>query len=321
LPRVRTGLCTDERFLAHVAPREHPERPARLTAIYTELERRHLVARCVRVPARPATREELLGAHDREYLEALETTITAERAGPGNRGQGSGYGWLDPDTFYSPASWPTALLAAGAAVDMALGVASGALDNGIAFVRPPGHHATRNRAMGFCLINNVAVAAARLRRDGMRVAIYDWDVHHGNGTEAIFDEEPDVLYCSTHEWPQYPGTGLADYVGRGRGIGATVNVPLPAGTRPERFMQAYRARVHTAIAEFKPDILLVSAGFDAHREDPLGNLKLEDETFVELTRDLQALQSKVVVVLEGGYELEALARASARVLETLLGEK
>ena len=306
---MRTGLCTDERFLAHIAPREHPERPARLSAIHAELERRGLVARCVRVPARAATREELLGAHDGDYLDALEKTL----------GSG-GEGWLDPDTFYSPGSWTAALLAAGSAVDMSLQVLSGALDNGIAFVRPPGHHATHDRAMGFCLINNVAVAAARLHRDGKRVAIYDWDVHHGNGTEAIFDEEPDVLYCSTHEWPQYPGTGLADYIGSGRGLGATVNVPLPAGTRPERFLQAYRARIHTAIAEFKPDIILVSAGFDGHREDPLGNLKLEDETFVELTRDLQSLQPKLVVVLEGGYHLEALARSSARVVETLLGD-
>jgi acetoin utilization deacetylase AcuC-like enzyme len=309
LPRVRTGLCTDERFLAHVAPREHPERPDRLRAIQAELERRQLVARCVRVPARPATREELLGAHDREYLDALEQILSTGAPG-----------WLDPDTFYSPGSWTAALLASGGVVDLTLQVAAGTLDNGIAFVRPPGHHATRDRAMGFCLINHVAVAAARLRRDGKRVAIYDWDVHHGNGTEAIFDEDPDVLYCSTHEWPQYPGTGLADYRGNGRGLGATVNVPLPAGTRPERFLSAYRARVHTAIAEFKPDFILVSAGFDAHREDPLGNLKLEDDTFVTLTKDLQALQPKVVVVLEGGYELEALARSSARVVETLLGD-
>ena len=306
---MRTGLCTDERFLAHVAPREHPERPPRLTAILAELERRHLIARCVRVPARPATREELLGAHDAQYLDALETIVASGQQG-----------WLDPDTFYSPGSWTAALLASGGVVDLALQVVSGALDNGIAFVRPPGHHATRDRAMGFCLLNHVAVAAARLQKDGKRVAIYDWDVHHGNGTEAIFDEDPDVLYCSTHEWPQYPGTGLADYRGSGRGLGATVNVPLPAGTRPERFLSAYRARIHTAIAEFKPDVILVSAGFDAHREDPLGNLKLEDETFVTLTRDLQALQPKVVVVLEGGYELEALARSSARVVETLLGD-
>jgi acetoin utilization deacetylase AcuC-like enzyme len=308
LPRVRTGLCTDERFLLHVAPREHPERPDRLRAIHAALESQKLVERCIKVAARPATREELLGAHSRDYVEMLETTLAR------------GAGWLDPDTFYSPGSLDAALLAAGASVELAQQVMSGALDNGIAFVRPPGHHATRDRAMGFCLFNNVAVAAAALHAQGKRVAIYDWDVHHGNGTEAIFDEEPDVLYCSTHEWPQYPGTGLSDYIGTGRGAGATVNVPLPAGTRPEKFMQAYRARVHAAIAAFKPDIILASAGFDAHREDPLGNLKLEDETFVELTRDLLSLQPKLAVVLEGGYDLEALSRASAKVVATLLGD-
>ncbi len=174
--------------------------------------------------------------------------------------------------------------------------------------------------MGFCILNNVAIAARRLQKDGKRVAIYDWDVHHGNGTEAIFDEDPDVLYTSTHEWPQYPGTGLADYRGSGRGAGGTVNVPLPAGTRPDKFLQAYRARIHPALVDFKPDVILVSAGFDAHREDPLGNLKLEDDTYVELTRDLQSIQPRVIVVLEGGYDLEALARSSARVLETLLGD-
>ena len=306
---MRTGLCTDERFLAHVAPREHPERPERLRAISAALASQGLAARCIPVAARPAPRDELLGAHAREYLDALEATTA-----------NGGSGWLDPDTFYSPGTWTAALLAAGAAVELATQVMSGALDNGIAFVRPPGHHATRDRAMGFCLLNNVAVAAARLHADGKRVAIYDWDVHHGNGTEAIFDEEPDVLYCSTHEWPQYPGTGLADYSGSGRGLGATVNVPLPAGTRPDKFLQAYRARIHPAIADFRPDIILVSAGFDGHREDPLGNLKLEDETFVELTRDLQSLTSKVAVVLEGGYDLDALARSSARVVATLLGD-
>jgi acetoin utilization deacetylase AcuC-like enzyme len=305
---LRTGLCIDERFLAHVAPREHPERPARLEAIERALGAAGLIERCVRVPARPATRAELERVHAPAYVDALEATV----------GKG-GQGWLDPDTFYSDGSWTAALLAAGAAVDLAVQVAAGALDNGFAAVRPPGHHATRDRAMGFCLLNNVAVAAAALRAEGKRVAIFDWDVHHGNGTEAIFDEEPDVLYCSTHEWPQYPGTGLSDYTGRGAGLGATVNVPLPRGTRADAYLAAYRARIRPAIAAFAPDVILVSAGFDAHADDPLGGLKLDDDIYATLTTDMLALCPRVAVVLEGGYDLEALARSSVRVVQTLLG--
>jgi acetoin utilization deacetylase AcuC-like enzyme len=305
-----TGLCTDERFRAHRAPREHPECPERLAAIDAALAAAGLPARCTPVAARPATRDELVLAHAPAYLDALERTI----------GQG-GSGWLDPDTFYSDGTWTAALLAAGATVDLALKVAAGELDNGAAFVRPPGHHATRDRAMGFCLINNVAVAAAVLHARGKRVAIFDWDVHHGNGTEAIFDEEPDVLYTSTHEWPQYPGTGLADYIGTGRGLGATVNVPLPRGTRPDAYLAAYRARIRPAIAAFAPDVILVSAGFDAHVDDPLGGLKLDDDTYETLTRDMLALCPRTAVILEGGYDLDALASSSVRVVQTLLGDR
>jgi acetoin utilization deacetylase AcuC-like enzyme len=310
LPRVRTGLCTDERFRAHHAPREHPERPERLVAIDHALVAAGIPQRCEKIAARPATRAELELAHAPGYLDALERTV----------GKG-GAGWLDPDTFYSDGSWTAALCAAGATVDLALAVSSGTLANGAAFVRPPGHHATRDRAMGFCLLNNVAVAAAKLRTLGKRVAIFDWDVHHGNGTEAIFDEESDVLYCSTHEWPQYPGTGLADYIGTGRGAGFTVNVPLPRGTRPDAYLAAYRARIKPAIADFQPDVILVSAGFDAHVDDPLGGLKLDDDTFEILTRDMLAICPRVAVVLEGGYDLDALASSSVRVVQTLLGDR
>ena len=315
MPRVRTGLCTDERFRAHRAPREHPERPERLVAIERALAAPgraggpSLVDRCQRVAAREATRAELERVHAPEYLDLLERTV----------GRG-GAGWLDPDTFYSDGTWTAARLAAGAAVDLALAVASGELDNGFAFVRPPGHHATPRPRHG--LLPAQQRRGRRARRcasGGKRVAIFDWDVHHGNGTEAIFDEEPDVLYCSTHEWPQYPGTGLADYDGSGRGLGATVNVPLPRGTRPEAYLAAYRARIKPAIASFAPDVILVSAGFDAHAGDPLGGLKLDEDTFETLTRDMLALCPRVAVVLEGGYDLDALASSSVRVVETLLG--
>jgi acetoin utilization deacetylase AcuC-like enzyme len=306
---VRTGLVTDERFRAHQAPREHPERPERLVAIDGAIAAAGLVARCRPVAARPVSRAELERVHTPEYLDQLEATV----------GHG-GHGWLDPDTFFSDGTWTATLLAAGAVVDLARLVAAGELDNGAAFVRPPGHHATADCAMGFCLINNVAVAAADLRALRKRVAIFDWDVHHGNGTEAIFDEDPDVLYASTHEWPQYPGTGPAEHTGRGRGVGATVNVPLPAGTSPDEYLAAYRERIRPALERFAPDVILVSAGFDAHRADPIGGLGLVDETYAVLTRDLQALQPRLCVVLEGGYDLGAIARSSVRVVQTLLGD-
>lgn len=305
---MRTGLLTDERFGDHVAPREHPERPERLVAIERALADAGLVAQCRRIAARLATRAELLTVHGADYLDTLESTI----------GKG-GSGFLDPDTFFSDGTWTAALLASGGVLDLVRLVAGGELDNGAAFVRPPGHHATADRAMGFCILNHVAVAAAHLRANGQRVAIFDWDVHHGNGTEAIFDEDPDVLYLSTHEWPQYPGTGPAEHTGRGAGLGATVNVPLPPGTDAEAYLSAYTARIRPALVEFAPDVLIVSAGFDAHRDDPLGGLELDDETYAVMTRDLLSIQPRLCAVLEGGYDLGAIARSSVRVVQTLLG--
>jgi acetoin utilization deacetylase AcuC-like enzyme len=306
---VKTGLCTDERFHAHRAPgADHPERPERLDAIERALGAAGLVEATVAVAARPATRAELERVHAPDYLDALEARLA--------RG---GSGWLDPDTFYCDATWSAARLAAGATVELAERVVDGALDDGAAFVRPPGHHATRDRAMGFCLLNNVAVAAAALRARGARVAIVDWDVHHGNGTEAIFADDPDVLYASTHQWPQYPGTGPASFTGAGRGVGATVNVPLPAGTDGAAYLGAFDARIAPALARFRPDVILVSAGFDAHRDDPLGGLALDEQTYVAVTRRLGELQPRLALALEGGYHLDAIARSSVAVVNALLG--
>jgi acetoin utilization deacetylase AcuC-like enzyme len=306
---VKTGLCFDARFHAHRAPQDHPERPERLVAIERALAEAGLVERCRRVAARPALRAELEKAHAAHYLDDLEAILHGARSG-----------WLDPDTFYSPGTWEAALYAAGATVEIAQQVHRGELDNGAAFVRPPGHHATRDRAMGFCLLNNVAVAAAVLREEGARVAVFDWDVHHGNGTEAIFDEDDQVLYVSTHEWPQYPGTGPAHHRGRGRGEGYTVNVPLRAGTDGAAYLAAYRDKVRPPISQFGPDVILISSGFDAHRDDPLGGLALDEDTYAAVTRDLQGIQPKMAVILEGGYDLDAIARSAVRVVETLLRE-
>jgi acetoin utilization deacetylase AcuC-like enzyme len=309
---VKTGLCTDERFRAHVPPWEHPERPERLVAIELALEEAKLPGRMVRVAARPATRAELERVHAAEYLDELEKAI-------GNP-PGDGSGWLDADTYYSHGTWPAALLAAGATVELATRVASGELDNGLALVRPPGHHATRDQAMGFCLLNNVAVAAAALEAAGKRVAIFDWDVHHGNGTEAIFDEDPNVLYVSTHEWPQYPGTGAAHHTGVGRGLGTKINVPLRKGTDGAAYLEAYGRWVQPAIEKFRPDVILISAGFDAHKDDLLGGLKLDESTYDSALRQLLKVQPRIVLVLEGGYDLPAIGRSTVRCAKTLLGD-
>ena len=307
---MRTGLCTDRRFRAHSAPAEHPERPARLDAIDAALEERGLSARCVRIEARPATRTELLRVHDRGFLDRLERQL----------GDGKS-GWLDPDTYFSPGSQEAALLAAGATVDLALAVAAGALDDGIAFVRPPGHHATVDRAMGFCLLNNVAVAAAALRERGARVAIVDFDVHHGNGTEAIFWDNPEVLYVSTHQFPFYPGSGRARDRGGPAARGATVNVPLPAGAGDGAYLAAFDEIVLPAVRRFHPDVVLLSAGFDAHADDPLATMRVSDAGFAHLTkRLLEAAEGHLAAVLEGGYELAALGRSAAAATAVLLGD-
>ncbi len=318
---MKVGVCIDARFAEHKPPAiladgtaedplqrpGHPEHPGRLIAIEAELRARGLFDRTQPIAARVATRAELERVHRASYLDALEVT-SLDR----------GAGWIDPDTYYAPKSFEAARLAAGATLDCAMAVVDGKTAAAFALVRPPGHHATADRAMGFCLLNNVAVAAAAAKDRGLRVAIFDWDVHHGNGTESIFYEDPNVLYVSMHEWPQYPGTGARIDVGRGAGVGANLNVPVPSGTTGPEYLAAFRANVIPCLTRFRPDLLLVSAGFDAHREDPLGGLALDDDTYRTLTLELLAVQSKLALVLEGGYHLPALARSAALVIETLV---
>jgi acetoin utilization deacetylase AcuC-like enzyme len=307
---MATGLCTDPRFHAHRAPGEHPERPERLVAIEQALESRGLARRCTRVAARPATRAELERAHAPSLIDRLEDALADGRAG-----------WIDPDTYYGPGSWEAALCAAGAAVDLARAVADGKLSNGAAFVRPPGHHATRDRAMGFCLLNNVAVAAADLRARGLRPAVIDFDVHHGNGTEAIFWDDPEVLYASTHQFPFYPGTGPVDATGGAPARGATVNVPLPAGSGDAALAAAFDQVILPSLRSFRPDVVLLSAGFDAHARDPLAQLRASAGGFARLTaRLLESSGGKLVALLEGGYDLEALAESACAMLQVLLGD-
>jgi acetoin utilization deacetylase AcuC-like enzyme len=314
---MATGLVYDERFLLHRAPYEHPEHPGRLTAIHARLEEQGLLARCESVPAREATREELLRIHTSEHLETIAETASGSHE----------FTQLDPDTYTSPGSWEAALLAAGGLVDLSLAVAEGRLANGLALLRPPGHHAEADRAMGFCLFNNVAVAAKAVQAAGAakaapnrRVLIVDWDVHHGNGTQNSFWEDPTVLYFSTHQFPFYPGTGAIEEIGGGAGRGFTVNVPLPAGCGDAEYFAAFDRVLLPIAREFAPDLVLVSAGYDAADGDLLGSMRITPEGYARLTQRLLGLAGgRVVLALEGGYDLDAIARSAEASLRALLG--
>ncbi len=300
-------LVTSPRFEEHVTPPGHPERPER-AHVFDAVAARWLEKGGRSMPPRAAGREELERVHDGDYVTRIETT--SGRAV-----------MLDADTFTSPESAGIALLAAGAAVQ----AAEHALDHrepAFALVRPPGHHAERDRAMGFCLYNNVAVAAASLLHRGLsRVAIVDIDVHHGNGTQAIFYGDPRVLYISTHQHPFYPGTGAADEVGLGEGEGFTVNVPLEAGCLDADYDLVHRAIVGPVLEEFAPELVLVSAGYDAHERDPLASMRVTTRGYAAMIRsirDAAAGNAQIALVTEGGYELTALAaciEASLLVLD------
>jgi acetoin utilization deacetylase AcuC-like enzyme len=289
-------LITSPRFEEHVTPPGHPERMER-AHVFDAVAARWMEKGGETLAPRAAVREELARVHGEEYLDRI--AATAGRAV-----------MLDADTFTSPESAEIALLAAGAAVQ----AAEYALEQrapAFALVRPPGHHAEAHRAMGFCLYNNVAVAAAAaLARGLQRVAIVDIDVHHGNGTQWMFYDDPRVLYVSTHEYPFYPGTGAADEVGRGEGAGYTVNVPLEAGATDADYDLVYRAAVLPVLDRFAPQLLLVSAGYDAHERDPLATMRLTTAGYAQVVRhlcDVAKRHGPMALATEGGYELTALA--------------
>jgi histone deacetylase 6 len=308
---VTTGLVYDDAFLLHRAPYDHPEHPGRLSAIWQRLSEDGLAARCLQVAAREATREELLAIHTPEHVDRIDAT--AQR----------NFAQLDPDTYTSRDSAEAARLAAGGLVDLVGQVLSGALTNGFALLRPPGHHAEADRAMGFCLFNNVAVATETARRSGgiRRVAIVDWDLHHGNGTQHSFEKDPDVLYFSTHQYPFYPGTGAIREVGRGKARGRTVNVAWPAGMGDAEYLAAFDRVLLPIAREFEPDLVLVSCGFDAAAGDLLGGMTLSAAGYAAMTERVCSLaDGRVVLALEGGYNLDAISAAAVACTRALLGE-
>ncbi len=304
-------LVTADAFADHMPPPGHPERPERAEVLQA-------VAASFReqggevIEPRSATDEDLLRVHTREHVDLIVST----------RGKAT---MIDEDTFTSPDSDDIARLAAGAVltgVDHALDGPKGS--RALVLVRPPGHHAEADRAMGFCLYSNIAVGAAYARSRGCaRVAIVDYDVHHGNGTQWIFYEDPTVLFVSSHQYPFYPGTGAATEKGRGEGLGFTLNIPLDAGATDAEIEKKYADQVIPAVRSFKPDLLMISAGFDAHQMDPLGQLRMTTEGFGRLTKALidvanESCEGRVVLITEGGYDLEALSSSLKAVIDVCL---
>jgi acetoin utilization deacetylase AcuC-like enzyme len=298
----------DPFFAEHDPGAGHIERAARLTAVHHALadvgvEESQLLA------PRDATRAEIERVHAPDYVDALSSI--ADRGG----------GRLDPDTVMSGASWDVAVRGAGAGLAAIDALEEGRADTAFCALRPPGHHALPARAMGFCLLNQIAIAAAELTARGQRVLVLDWDAHHGNGTQDIFYADPDVLYVSLHEWPLYPGTGALNEIGVGAGEGTTCNLPLPAGATGDVYLGALDDVVAPLAERFAPDWLLVSAGYDAHRADPLTGLGLSAGDYADLTRRALALvpAGRTILFLEGGYDLDALRSSVVATLSAVTG--
>jgi acetoin utilization deacetylase AcuC-like enzyme len=306
---VAVLFATHPRYLDHVAGRSHPERPARLEAVLMGAQCHGVAEALVPLEPRPATREELERVHPPAFLDAIERFCQA------------GGGRIDADTGATAASWDAAVLAAGAGVSAVEALDAGQESAAFCAVRPPGHHATATRSMGFCLLNNVAVTAAHLAARGERVAIVDYDAHHGNGTQELFYDDPRVFYVSIHEYPLYPGTGALSETGDGDGAWHTLNLPVPEGTTGDVYLRAFDELVEPIIRRFDPTWLLVSAGFDGHRRDPITGLGLSAGDFATLTARLVPLvpAGRVIAFLEGGYDLQALADSTAAALGALAG--
>ncbi len=310
-----TILYTDDRFLDHETG-THRERPERLMAIRDELKRTGLAAKCRSGQTRIATVDELSQIHDGTYVGRV--ALFSKEGG----------GWIEGDTFMSPKSYNVACRAAGTSLAAVDAVMQGPDKQALCLVRPPGHHALVHEAMGFCLFNNIALAAdhAVKRHHLERVLVIDWDVHHGNGTQDIFYEREDVWFLSAHRSPFYPGTGAKDETGTGKGLGTKFNLPVAFGTSRKEYLAKFESILNDAASKCRPQMVLVSAGFDAHAQDPIGSLGLETEDFETLTKlAMQVAKSysagRLVSCLEGGYHVDRLAESVACHLKTLLSDE
>ena len=311
----KTGVVKDTRYLQHSAGFSHPESPERLAAIYEMLDNPLMHWKFTHIEPRVATHKEIETIHSPSYVEFIASTA----------GQSCVY--LDPDTATSPETYEIAKLAVGGVCNAIDEVMDGKVDNAFAFVRPPGHHAEQDAAKGFCVFNNIAIGAmhAILKYNLKRILIVDWDLHHGNGTQHSFYSDPRVLYFSTHQYPYYPGTGALQEIGRGPGEGYTINVPLLEGAGDADFVKIFRKILQPVVLEFKPELILLSAGFDTYFQDPLGGMRVKPEGFANMARILLNIagtccQGRFVAVLEGGYHISGLTRSVKAVLEEMLDE-
>ncbi len=310
----KTGLVYHPAYLEHDMGMGHPESPNRLRAIVQQLEQGGTMARLTRIDPRQAEDEWITQVHTPGYV------ATLKKHAPAN-----GRVSLDPDTSMSPGSLNAAYLAAGGALAGVDAIMAKQVDHVFCAVRPPGHHAEAGRAMGFCLFNNVAIAARYVqKKHGLkRVLIVDWDVHHGNGTQHSFEDDPSVLFFSTHQYPHYPGTGRASERGTEAGEGFTINVPMEAGEGDETYHAIFQKALVPAADDFKPDFVIVSAGFDAHRDDPLASMGLTEEGYADLTKIVAGIakrhaHGRILSSLEGGYNLTALAASVDSHIKALL---
>jgi len=310
---AKSAVVIDQEYLKHFPGPSHPERPDRIKVLLdlaASLDRSGFQL----LPPRPATRGELETCHSAEHIALIEAASRSNRYA------------LDGDTITSRDSFAVGVLAAGGFLQLLDAIAAGDFANGFALVRPPGHHARPEQAMGFCLFNTVAVGARHLldAHHARRVLIVDWDVHHGNGTQEIFYSDPSVLFISTHQYPYYPGTGSLRETGVGAGEGYTINVPLPAGCGDGEYLGVFRDVIFPAAKKFQPDWILVSAGFDAHRRDPLGGMNVSEAGFAAMARAVLRLaeqfsQNRIAFLLEGGYDLTALRDSVATVINEMRG--
>ena len=308
----KTGIVTDAKYMEHCAGFAHPESPERLEAIYKMLKKPPMAGKFVQILPRPATIDELAFIHGLSYIKSVAATA------------GDSFTSFDADTATTEESFAAARLAAGGLCNAIDSVVSGEVDNAFALVRPPGHHAEANAAMGFCLFNNVAIGAmhAMKKYNMKRILIADFDLHHGNGTQHSFYEDNRVLYFSTHQYPHYPGTGGMAENGRGAGLGYTINVPLRPGAGNEKYLSIFQKILKPVALKFKPELILVSAGFDIYEQDPLGGMEITPVGFAYLTRVLLDIadaccQGRLVMTLEGGYHIEGQAEAVKMVLQEM----